>query len=442
MTVPDPPVLLVTGAKDTGKTTFVVELIHHLSARGYRVVALKRAATWVGHPAASGTDTDRFARAGAVAVGLTWPGGTYVAVCDTSGQTPVSAVDVGPTPLADLVQALSARARAATGTPPGGGGPQGGPGGRPDLLAIAEGFSDTLYPRVHVLPRAGRPGRPATGPVLATWALGPDASVRAAALSDEVEKTLPLLTSWAARLAGGRAPAGQVVAAVLAGGAGRRLGGRDKWLLEVGGRLQKERCLEVLAGIFDSVMVVGRPPEEAGSGDAGRRHVPVPEPRFPGGLLLVSDLVPGGGPLGGLYSALSAAGGRTLFLLAGDMPFLSRALILHLVFLAHRLQGRFDVLMPAWGDRGWVEPLHAVYAPGCLGRLQELAEAGNLAGLRVTEALAGLATSLVPEDELRLFGPPEVTFLNLNTAEDLARAERLARSGPPARGGRTYVEFP
>ncbi|MCL6581038.1 MAG: molybdopterin-guanine dinucleotide biosynthesis protein MobB [Firmicutes bacterium] len=442
MTLSHPPVLLVTGAKDTGKTTLVVELIRRLSARGYRVVALKRAATPVGHPAASGTDTDRFARAGAVAVGLTWPGGTYVAACDTAGETLVSGEDVGPAPLADLVRAASAVARAATGTPPGGGRPEGGPGGRPDLLVIAEGFSDTLYPRAHVLPRAGRPGRPATGPVLATWALGRDASARAAALSDEIEKALPLLALWAARLAGGRPPAGQVVAAVLAGGAGRRLGGRDKWLLDVGGRMQKERCLEVLAGIFDSVMVVGRPPAEAGSGEAGRRDVPVPDPRFPGGLLPVSDLVPGAGPLGGLHSALSAAAGRTLFLLAGDMPFLSRALILHLVFRAHRLEGRFDVLMPTWGDRGWVEPLHAVYAPGCLGRLQELAEAGSLSGLRVTEALAGLATFLVPEDELRLFGPPEVTFLNLNTAEDLARAERLARSGPPASGGRSYVELP
>jgi len=62
------PTLRVVGASGSGKTTLIAALIRELSARGYRVAALKHAAAHEAPPDCEGKDTQRFAAAGAAAV--------------------------------------------------------------------------------------------------------------------------------------------------------------------------------------------------------------------------------------------------------------------------------------------------------------------------------------------------------------------------------------
>lgn len=423
MTLRATPVVLVTGPKDSGKTTLVTELIRHLGRAGLIVLALKRA-TEVAGVDEPGTDTARFAAAGAAVIGLTWPGGTYVAAVLPKPTAPEAVIEPGERPPARVRRlarpsALEELVDLALETAP--------LGERPGLV-IAEGFSDTPYPRLHVLPCAGGAWRAAGGPVLSTWRLtarapsgGPPTgspSPGTAGLARLIEARLPLLAGWAGAVGSGRrsVPIRQdgpaVVAAVLTGGQGRRLGGADKWRLEVGGLPQSRRCLGVLEEVFDRVLVVGRGPAGGDRAEA------------------LADIVPGAGPLGGILTALTAAGSRAVFVFAGDMPFLSRAFIRHMLFQAWLSQGDFDVLLPRWGS--YVEPLHALYAPPVLGHLQGLiARWGGPAGRRITELYDGLRVREVPESDIRLFGDPEILFLNLNTPGDLTRARAVARVAPP-----------
>ncbi len=413
----EPPVLLVTGSKDSGKTTLVVELIRRLGRPGRPVVALKRASR-VDEPSAPGTDTCRMGEAGAAAVGLTWPSGSYVyrRTAVDPGRESGAAVRLDrPASLEELVSLALA------------GGP---PAGEP--LVLAEGFSDTSYPRVHVLARPGRPERSPGGPVLDTWRLE-RGGAGADRLAEEVDVTLPLLRRWTDEVVAGLAgpdgvarPGGaEVTAAVLAGGRGRRLGGVDKWRVLVGGRPVGQRCLDTLTRLFDRVLVVGRGHPWGDGGQAQRVEGEGPAPAVQAGVIPVADLVSGAGPLGGLLTALSASRGRPVFVAAQDMPFLDEGLIRHMLFVAARAEGSFDALLPAWG--GFIEPLHAIYGQEVLERLRRLlSSSGTLAGRRVTDAFAGLRVLEISEAVVRLFGDPTVTFLNVNTPEDLALAEAIA----------------
>jgi molybdopterin-guanine dinucleotide biosynthesis protein A len=85
----------------------------------------------------------------------------------------------------------------------------------------------------------------------------------------------------------------ELVGAVLAGGASRRMG-VDKASLDVGGRTLAEIAVQALLGAgADPVLVVGDPP------GSGRRVV--------AGATVVPDRFPGEGPLGGIVTALDAA---------------------------------------------------------------------------------------------------------------------------------------
>ena len=100
---------------------------------------------------------------------------------------------------------------------------------------------------------------------------------------------------------------GGYAAVVLAGGAGRRMGGVDKAALVVAGRPMLHR---VLAAVADAspLLVVG-PPRDG----------------LPAHVRQVQEEPPGGGPVAALSAGLSVlpAEVETFALLASDLPFLS-----------------------------------------------------------------------------------------------------------------------
>ena len=94
--------------------------------------------------------------------------------------------------------------------------------------------------------------------------------------------------------------------AVLCGGGSRRMG-RDKAVIVVAGETLLARAARTLSGVFDEVLVVGR---EA------------PPPGLPPHVRALADERPGLGPLGGIATALAAAGHEWVFVCACDMPLL------------------------------------------------------------------------------------------------------------------------
>jgi molybdopterin-guanine dinucleotide biosynthesis protein A len=136
-------------------------------------------------------------------------------------------------------------------------------------------------------------------------------------------------------------------------------------------------------------------------------------------LRVVSDLRPGHGSLGGLYTAVLESPAPVVCV-AWDMPFVSAPL---LRALAEGLPGR-DALLPWSARRHGVEPMCAAYGPGCRDAIAASMDAGDL---RAVAFHPRISVGILPLSELRRFGDPECLFFNVNTADDLARADGLWR---------------
>ena len=134
------------------------------------------------------------------------------------------------------------------------------------------------------------------------------------------------------------------------------------------------------------------------------------------GARLVSDSNPGGGPLGGLQTALQAASGETVLVVACDMPFVERGLLEHMLGLASGA----DVIVPRRGE--YYEPLQAVYTRRCLPAVEKALETGKK---RVVSFFPAVHVLTVEGKILDQFDPEGLSFFNVNTPEDLIRAEAL-----------------
>jgi molybdopterin-guanine dinucleotide biosynthesis protein A len=199
-------------------------------------------------------------------------------------------------------------------------------------------------------------------------------------------------------------------AAILAGGRARRLGGRDKSRIVIGGRTILARQLDVLERLVPRVVIVANAPEAFA--DAG---VPV-----------LPDALPGSGSLGGIYTALAEAGGPVL-VLACDMPFVTVPFLARLIEAGHEA----DVAIPR--GRDGYQPLCANYGPACTGPLRRRIAQG---ALKVVDLLADVRVRELGPDEIAPFDPDGLLLLNVNTADDLVRARRAAGERPAALDGR------
>ncbi len=181
--------------------------------------------------------------------------------------------------------------------------------------------------------------------------------------------------------------------------------GRNKALLPLAGRSLIEHLLARLEGLGDEILITTNRPQDYSFL----------------GLRLVSDLVPGIGALAGLHASLAAAHGRSVLVLACDMPFISRPLLEHLVGLAPQA----DVVIPRHGDK--YEPLHAVYNQrNCLPALENALAVG---AKRLISFFPQVKVLPVEESELSRLDPYGLSFFNINTPEDLAQAERILVEG-------------
>ncbi len=198
-------------------------------------------------------------------------------------------------------------------------------------------------------------------------------------------------------------------AMVLAGGAGRRLGGVTKASLELGGRSLLER---VLAAVPDARprIVVG--PKQLATG-------------LPVDVAVTSEDPPGGGPVAAAAAglALLPPGIGFVALLAADLPFLTRSAVADLrrVAAAPTLDGALFV-----DSAGRPQLLCAVWRLASLtSRLNSLrAERGRLDGTALRDLVGGLRIGQIP-DYRRAgadTGPPP--WFDCDTETDLTDAER------------------
>ena len=192
---------------------------------------------------------------------------------------------------------------------------------------------------------------------------------------------------------------------MVAGGAATRYGGRPKGLLEVGGRRILDRAVESLE------RATGAPPTIVANAPDAASWRP--------DLAVVPDVIPGQGSLGGILTAVELL--APVVCVAWDMPFVPAGL---LAALAARLEG-VDAVLPESDSRRGVEPLCAAYGSACGPAIRAALERGDAraVGFHPWVRVARLAREAVLQ-----YGDADVLFFNVNTADDLARAEHLCRS--------------
>ena len=183
-------------------------------------------------------------------------------------------------------------------------------------------------------------------------------------------------------------------ASILVGGAGRRMGGAVKPLLEVGGRRILDRQLEVLSPLFEQVRLVGGPSELFAE--------------F--GLSQVEDLARNVGPIAGVEAALASSSADFEFIFAGDLPYLSGALIEDMR-TAVTGDPSIDLLLPVAEE--FEQPLHAAYSP----RTRETLRQRRLAGQLALRGLAQCGLNCLRYPVFGLCAPSP--FHNVNHTSDL-----------------------
>lgn len=189
---------------------------------------------------------------------------------------------------------------------------------------------------------------------------------------------------------------------ILAGGLARRMGGGDKCRQVVGGQTIIARTIATLAAQATPLAL-------SANGDPAR---------FADlGLPILADPVPGyPGPLAGILAGLNWAAEHGLTWLVsvpGDCPFLPNDLVarLHLA--------RNDATYAVAASGGWTHPVVGLWPTACRPNLQT----ALLSGERKIDAF----TAHRETAQVEWLTKPLDPFFNVNTIDDLATANRLAR---------------
>jgi molybdenum cofactor guanylyltransferase len=186
--------------------------------------------------------------------------------------------------------------------------------------------------------------------------------------------------------------------------------GKDKALVEIGGKPMLVRMCELLRTVASEVTVIADP-EKYSILD----------------LCCVADRWPGGGPLGGIITALENAGARKEspawnLIVSCDMPFLTREWLAYLAGRAMKSSSQVELPESANGP----EPLCACYRTDAAPALCAAFERGVR---KITEALKQVTTEVLDEADWKRFDSAGRLFWNMNTLADYQEARRILEAG-------------
>jgi molybdopterin-guanine dinucleotide biosynthesis protein A len=212
-------------------------------------------------------------------------------------------------------------------------------------------------------------------------------------------------------------PESDAIGFVLAGGQSSRMG-RDKALLEFADRPLVAHALS----IFNEA---GIPAMIAGAASPARASLEAFAP-------VVEDASSGLGPLSGICAALSVNSARYAVFLPVDLPLLPASLLVYLL----RSAGITGSVITVASVSGFTQTFPVVLDRAALPALQNELHSQRyvcFSAFQAASAVAGQSVSSVAVELLAQTGevfhplglPPIHWFINLNTPDDLARAEEL-----------------
>lgn len=199
----------------------------------------------------------------------------------------------------------------------------------------------------------------------------------------------------------------KILGVVMAGGRNTRYGGL-KALAYVNGRRIVDRAVGALELVTDDVVMIANDHKAYASL----------------GVPMRADESADGAALAGLLTALHWSQERKcdgILTVACDMPFVTTTLLRRIAGVAAETSA--DVVAPESGGRRGIEPLCAFYANTCATAIER---AIARADLRMIGFHDDVTVQRIALADVRAIGEPEVLFMNVNTPEELADAERIA----------------
>jgi molybdopterin-guanine dinucleotide biosynthesis protein A len=190
---------------------------------------------------------------------------------------------------------------------------------------------------------------------------------------------------------------------ILAGGKSSRLG-QDKALQVIEGKSLIQWVIDRLASLSTEIIIATAHGEALPCSSAVR-------------IKTVADIYPGKGPLGGIYSGLTASSSSRAIAVSCDTPFLSVSLLRYMT----QICPAFDIVVPRIKNE--VEPLCAVYSKNCLAPIQELLERDER---QIRKLFSMVKVKYVEEDEINSFDPEHLSFFNVNSQDELEKTRKLA----------------
>jgi len=189
---------------------------------------------------------------------------------------------------------------------------------------------------------------------------------------------------------------------ILAGGKNSRFSGKNKALVRIGGKRILDRIYEVFTILFDKIILVTNDPVQYMEWDFD----------------IVTDIFPIRSSLTGIHTGLFYITTPYAFFVACDIPFIRKELI---EILLDGVEPGIDIVIPET-SKG-VEPLCSVYSKRCFKPIEEHLEKKSL---KIQRVFQKVRVKKISEDILRTIDPDLVSLYNINTPDDLARAEQAA----------------
>lgn len=187
---------------------------------------------------------------------------------------------------------------------------------------------------------------------------------------------------------------------ILSGGKSSRMK-REKAFVTINDQPLIERIISKVQDYFQEVIVVTNRPEEYSYLN----------------VAITTDVIPGLGPLSGIHAGLIYSSSTYNLVVPCDMPFVSTKLA---SFMIEEAEG-YDVVV-AMSENG-LQPLHGIYSKNCIPVIEK---ALNQGVKKITEIYSQVNVKIIAESKLKSWGITPEVFFNVNTPEDLLKANSLA----------------
>ena len=169
----------------------------------------------------------------------------------------------------------------------------------------------------------------------------------------------------------------------------------------MGGVRILDRIYDIYSELFEEIILVTNSPQKFLEWD----------------LMIVSDLFPIRSSLTGIHAGLFYMTNPFAFISACDTPFLKKEMVETVI---GKIEAQIDIVMPETSAGS--EPLCAAYSKRCLNPAQHHLEQNKL---KIKKAFRKSRIKTISEKVLCAIDPDLQSFFNINTPEDLQRAEEM-----------------